>query len=249
MTMQIEMVRRLPGAALLLTLALTSTAALAETDRITVEDPATSTVKFKVTSDGNVSAAKVFPSQIGVNTLTPASQIEVAAENGPNSEVRLRVASTGSGAPFFFGSRANGTLAAPLPTGSGKALFGLGSTGYATSGWTSALSGLIGFYTTETWTDTSTGTDIRFATTAKGSATRAERVRIADNGNLGIGTTAPAQALEVNGGVRMNTLLAKPACTSLIRGTFWLTQKGAGEADLLEVCMKNASEAYVWRGI
>ena len=56
MKRQTENFRRLPGTSLLLLLALATTPALAETDRITVEDPATSVVNFKVTNLGNVTA-------------------------------------------------------------------------------------------------------------------------------------------------------------------------------------------------
>jgi hypothetical protein len=66
-------------------------------------------------------------------------------------------------------------------------------------------------------------------------------------GNVGIGTTAPTQALEVNGGVRLNTATTKPACDTNARGTFWFTAGGPGVKDSLEVCAKNASEYYAWR--
>jgi len=39
------------------------------------------------------------------------------------------------------------------------------------------------------------------------------------SGNVGIGTTSPGQVLEVNGGARLNTATAKPACSSTVRGT------------------------------
>ncbi|MFA5936398.1 MAG: hypothetical protein WC822_00820 [Candidatus Paceibacterota bacterium] len=66
-------------------------------------------------------------------------------------------------------------------------------------------------------------------------------------GNIGIGTTSPAQKLEVNGGVRLNTVTAKPTCDSTIRGTFWAVQSAAGVKDTVEVCAKDAGDAYAWR--
>ena len=69
MKMQTQMVRRLPGASLLLLLLLATTPALAETDRITVEDPATGAVKFKVTSDGNVTAAQYTGDGAGLSNV------------------------------------------------------------------------------------------------------------------------------------------------------------------------------------
>lgn len=68
-------------------------------------------------------------------------------------------------------------------------------------------------------------------------------------GNVGVGTASPAQKLEVNGGVRINTATAKPTCDSTTRGTFWFTQSGAGVKDSVEVCAKDAADAYAWRTI
>jgi len=61
-----------------------------------------------------------------------------------------------------------------------------------------------------------------------------------------IGRTPTAQ-LEVDGGLRLNTTLAKPTCDSTQRGTLWFTQGGAGVKDTLEVCAKDASGTYAWR--
>jgi len=65
--------------------------------------------------------------------------------------------------------------------------------------------------------------------------------------SVGIGTATPSRELEVNGGVRLNTTKAKPACDSTTRGTIWITLGGAGVADLVEVCTKDQTEAYLWR--
>lgn len=66
---------------------------------------------------------------------------------------------------------------------------------------------------------------------------------------VGIGTTTPGEKLEINGGLRLNTATAKPACDSTHRGTFWVAQGGAGVKDTVEVCAKDAADAYTWRTI
>jgi hypothetical protein len=49
--------------------------------------------------------------------------------------------------------------------------------------------------------------------------------------------------------MRLNTTAAKPTCDSTQRGTFWVTQGAAGVKDIVEVCAKDASDAYAWRTI
>jgi hypothetical protein len=83
--------------------------------------------------------------------------------------------------------------------------------------------------------------------TVDGMSTFAERMRVTSTGLVGIGTTTPASALEVNGGVRLNPVAAKPACDATVRGTFWVTQGGAGVKDSVEVCAKDAMDTFAWR--
>ncbi|MFA5931921.1 MAG: hypothetical protein WC793_00890 [Candidatus Paceibacterota bacterium] len=68
-------------------------------------------------------------------------------------------------------------------------------------------------------------------------------------GNVGVGVTAPSQKFEVNGGVRLNTVTAKPTCDATVRGTFWSFQGGTGVKDTVEVCAKDVGDAYAWRTI
>lgn len=67
--------------------------------------------------------------------------------------------------------------------------------------------------------------------------------------NVGVGVASPGQTLEVNGGVRLNTTATKPTCDSSQRGTFWVTQSGAGVQDSVQVCAKAAADTYAWRTI
>ncbi len=67
--------------------------------------------------------------------------------------------------------------------------------------------------------------------------------------NVGIGASSPGQTLEVNGGLRLNTVTAQPTCASAQRGTFWVVESGAGVKDSVQVCAKDAGDAYSWRTI
>lgn len=69
------------------------------------------------------------------------------------------------------------------------------------------------------------------------------------DGSLGIGTKAPTEKLEVNGGVKLNTASAKPGCDTAKRGTMWFTQGTGGTKDSFEVCAKDGSDSYAWRSL
>jgi hypothetical protein len=66
---------------------------------------------------------------------------------------------------------------------------------------------------------------------------------------LGVGTSTPSQVLEVNGGARLNTTTSQPGCSASTRGTFWVVQGGTGVKDEVQVCAKDAANAYAWRVI
>lgn len=100
---------------------------------------------------------------------------------------------------------------------------------------------------TENHSATVSGAELSLATTPNGTASPVQRMVIAQDGNVGIGTAAPSQKLEVDGGVRLNTTTAKPICDASTRGTFWVTQAGAGVKDSVEVCAKDAADAMAWR--
>jgi hypothetical protein len=85
--------------------------------------------------------------------------------------------------------------------------------------------------------------------TVDSTATFAERTRVTSTGLVGNGTKVPAAELEVNGGVRLNTVTAKPTCDATVRGTLWVTQGGAGVKDAVEVCAKDAGDVFAWRTI
>jgi hypothetical protein len=79
--------------------------------------------------------------------------------------------------------------------------------------------------------------------------TIAEQMRINSSGNVGIGTTTPAQKLDINGGLKLDTSTAQPTCNATNRGTFWFVRNTAGVKDQVEVCAKDAADAFAWRVI
>jgi hypothetical protein len=95
----------------------------------------------------------------------------------------------------------------------GDNLFTLQGRGYGTTGWSSGSRAYLKMFANENWTDTVQSTYITFGTVPAGSKNIAERMRIDNAGNIGIGTTAPGGTptlplvapvvLEVNGNIKM----------------------------------------------
>lgn len=86
---------------------------------------------------------------------------------------------------------------------------------------------------------------IVFQTAPSGGA-MTDRLTIKSSGKIGIGTTLPSQQLEVNGGVRLNTVSARPTCDAEARGTFWIAQ-GATD-DTVQVCAM-VSGVLAWKSL
>jgi len=49
--------------------------------------------------------------------------------------------------------------------------------------------------------------------------------------------------------IKVNTSAAQPAAAVGYRGTLWVIQGGAGVADIVQICVKDAADAYVWKTI
>lgn len=215
----------------------------------------TGAVKFVVQSNGAVgmgTSSPVYPvtfdTSIATNVPPGIGTMNIV---GSNNRERIEIRSYGSyPAPCVQGKGAQIINGVPTSTLAGQSLFVAGGSGYDNYGnEIIALKGLFAVIAEENFTSTNQGTYMTFHTTPAGSTTRTEKLRIAGNGNIGVGTSSPTQKLEVNGGVRINTTSARPACSNVIRSTFWVTQGGDGVKDGVEVCLKDAAGAYAWRTI
>ncbi len=83
-------------------------------------------------------------------------------------------------------------------------LGGLAVRGYGATTWSTGR-GQVMYKAAENWTDGAQGTYLQFTTTPIGSVTWVERMRIAPDGKVGIGTPTPAQMLSVAGTIQSTT--------------------------------------------
>jgi hypothetical protein len=220
------------------TMALAAVAGVARAEtRFAVQDATGITDKFSVADDGKVG--------IGTTPTLYSAALDIKGTVYPYASIMTRFEGTtpgGGGGFLAYHNNAGGTL--PVANDRlGYFLFGSmnGSIGMHAAGVLALAEG--------NWTTASTPSAFAFTTTPVGGISRIERLRITNTGYVGIGTALPTQKLEINGGVRLNTATAKPACNSGNRGTFWVTKAGVGVKDQVEVCIKDEVETYIWQAL
>ena len=136
-----------------------------------------------------------------------AGQAAIVVQGGTGAERAEFRSITNAGANAAFqGYGARGTLASPAPTQDGDRLFAVLASGYDGAAFIVPLAAQIDMVAKGTWSTGSHGAAIVFRTTPAGATTasRAERLRILDNGNVRIGADGAATCrLDVDGPVRV----------------------------------------------
>lgn len=158
-----------------------------------------STERVRVDSNGNVAIGTTTsgePLTVSRNTTNNSSSVLVGTvarfigQDGVQGRVILDAYGAATNMTF---RHASGTAASPTATTSGSVIMGLNGFGYGTTGYTTLTKASFYAFATENWTDTAQGTYLSFGTTAGGSVTHAEKMRIDANGNVGIGVTPTAR--------------------------------------------------------
>ena len=129
---------------------------------------------------------------LGIGTTTPNANLEVLS----SSTAEIVGTAHGSQA-LFIGQKANGSPASPTAVQSGNELAWFGARGYTGSGF-SGTRAAMKMQASENWTGSANGADLLFANTPNGSSTSVERMRITQNGFVGIGTATPVASLQVS---------------------------------------------------
>ena len=146
---------------------------------------------------------------VGIGTSSPTTFLEVQG-NGYEEEVikfknnySISVSVFAAGNVHYYNSgftgyRSRGSLDSPLTLTEGDRITGLFARPFIAGDFRRTAA--IHFYVGKNPSFNSFPTDIRFETTGTDEIERAERMRIDENGNVGIGTTAPKAKLEIADG-------------------------------------------------
>ncbi len=109
--------------------------------------------------------------------------------------------------PNIVGRSAGGTAASPTATPANNALLTLGGRGHIGGlNFNPLSSASIGFYANQQFANKANGTYIRFVTTPDNSGTTQERMRIAHDGNVGIGTISSPAKLTIAGDMALQKI-------------------------------------------
>lgn len=112
------------------------------------------------------------------------------------SSARIVIDSIGANS-VFQGRRANGTLASPSIVQVNEPIVSFGGNGYDGS-WLSAFAGGMFLLASENFTPTAHGCYFAWNTSATGTVSSTEKMRLTSIGQLGIGTSAPVATLHVS---------------------------------------------------
>jgi hypothetical protein len=153
---------------------------------------------------------------VGIGTSAPSVKLEIDGHgdlnlfNLKNDNNSLGInASVSSNTDFhgsaLIGKRSRGSNASPTTVLAGDRITGIYSSLYANNNYQNA--GAIHFYVGPNPGSSSYPVNIRFETTNTNETIRSERMRIAENGNVGIGTSNPLYKLDIAGTVNATNIL------------------------------------------
>jgi hypothetical protein len=171
----------------------------------------------KVGNNGSVSAVTVLNNgNVGIGTANPVAKFEVnysgavgpaiGATNsitvvGPNG-TSGQFSAVSFGAPTagatIAGYSANGIAAAPIVVNKDDVLLRVIAAGYDGTAWSGSRARIL-IAADENWTTSFQGTRISFFTAVNGSNNLTEKLRISNDGKIGVNAADPAGALDVKG--------------------------------------------------
>ncbi len=135
---------------------------------------------------------------LGINISSPAAKFHIAETATSSVRGILDDQYSSDANPFRFNLRkARGTVASPTTLSTNDGLGSIAFAGYTGASFVNAAS--IEGYAAESFTASKTGSYLTFNTTLVGATGTSERMRIADNSTVGLGTATPYANLQIHG--------------------------------------------------
>lgn len=149
-----------------------------------------------ITGAANFSSTSVF----GKANASPFKLLNVIADTADGFNDPVNFESYGTAGANILLRFAKGTYAAPTAISVNNLMGSIGVRGYDGTAFSGGGRAGIYMYAAEDFTSTAQGTFLDISTTANGTISRIERIRVQNNGNILIGTTTDAgQKLQVSG--------------------------------------------------
>ncbi len=136
-----------------------------------------------------ISGLSVVSGNVGIGTSNPSNgTLDLVAPTNVSTAIYLTAYGTGIN-PNIIGRAARGSATAPTASQADDYLNFIGARGYGASGFAASARSAIGFKAGENWTDSSQGSYLTFETTANGTASRSEKLRLSGSGGLSLGNS------------------------------------------------------------
>jgi hypothetical protein len=163
------------------------------------------------------------------NTTTINGSVTMQRSGTLVSASLFAVGDTGSIYPRLAMHRARNVLGSETGVVSGDILGAVSFRGHDGTAYPTASNAEIRAVASENFTTTAEGTNLRFFTTASGTVTLSERLRIHNSGNVSIlNTTDNGFALDVTGTARASTSLTTPLLTTATNVDLVINPAGTG---------------------
>ena len=159
---------------------------------------------LSLATNGTESMTIIGSGNIGIGTTTPSNLLDIASDS--QTVLAVRTANLSSlMSPTIKLQRSRGTNPAPTAANTGDIIGTIDFTGYGTANYTPGAA--IEAQAASTFTGSNSAGTLTFKTTPNGSIVLMERMRIDQNGSIGIGTTTPQSTFDINTTGTNNALL------------------------------------------